>query len=186
MGLANPGERYARTRHSAGAWVIAELTARHGARLRTARRSHAATAELRIDGHLVAVAVPSTFMNESGRAVVPLLRRYGIENLERLVVAHDELDLPVGAMKLKLGGGMAGNNGLKSVRDHIRSDAFARIRIGIGKPPPGAMSGRDYVLRPPAKAEQPDIDSAVASAADAVEFLAASDIESAMNRFNRS
>jgi len=184
VGLGNPGESYARTRHNAGAWALQELADRHHVRLRPARRTHAATAELRIDGSLVAAAVPSTFMNDSGRAIPPLLRRYGIEALDRLVIVHDELDLGVGTIKLKLGGGMAGNNGLKSIRDHLRSDAFARIRIGIGKPLAGSMSGRDYVLRPPSPAEQPELDRAVGLAVDAIEFLACNDITKAMNRFN--
>ncbi|MEZ5167079.1 MAG: hypothetical protein R2695_11550 [Acidimicrobiales bacterium] len=89
-------------------------------------------------------------MNDSGRAVVALVRRHGIEDLSRLVVIHDELDLPVGRLKVKLGGGLAGNNGLKSVRASLRSDEFVRVRIGVGKPAPDTMSGADYVLRRPA------------------------------------
>lgn len=184
VGLGNPGERYARTRHNAGAWVVQELADRHRASLRPARRAHALAAELRIDDRLVAVAIPSTYMNDSGRAMPPLLRRYGITELDRLMIVHDELDLGVGVVRLKLGGGMAGNNGLKSIRSHLRSDAFGRIRVGIGKPLPGAMSGRDYVLRPPSQAERPELDRAVGKAADALEFLACNDIAEAMNRFN--
>ena len=123
-------------------------------------------------------------MNESGKAVVPLVRRFGIEDLSRLVIVHDELDLPVGRLKVKFGGGLAGNNGLKSIRASLRSDEFARIRIGVGKPESGTMSGADYVLRRPTRREKPDIDRTVSGAADAIEFLAGSDIESAMNRFN--
>lgn len=184
VGLGNPGEEYAQTRHNAGAWVIDELVRRHGGRLRRGRRDFAAVDELRIGSHRVAVAIPSTYMNESGKAVVPLVRRFGIDDLSRLVIVHDELDLPVGRLKVKFGGGLAGNNGLKSVRSSLRSDEFARIRIGVGKPESGTMSGADYVLRRPARREKPDIDRTVSEAADAIEFLAGSDIESAMNRFN--
>jgi PTH1 family peptidyl-tRNA hydrolase len=184
VGLGNPGEDYAQTRHNAGAWVIDELVRRHGGRLRRGRRDFAAVDELRIGTHRVAVAIPSTFMNESGKAVAPLVRRFGIEDLSRLVIVHDELDIPVGRIKVKLGGGLAGNNGLKSVRASLRSDAFARIRIGVGKPESGTMSGADYVLRRPSRAERPEIDRTVNDAADAVEFLAGNDIEATMNRFN--
>lgn len=184
VGLGNPGEDYAQTRHNAGVWVIEELVRRHGGRLTRGKRDHAETDELRIGPRRLAVAVPSTFMNESGRAVAPLVRRYGIEDLSRLVIVHDELDLPVGRLKVKFGGGLAGNNGLKSVRAHLRSDAFARIRIGVGKPEPGTMKGSDYVLRRPARSERPELERVVGVAADAVEFLVENDIEATMNRFN--
>ena len=184
VGLGNPGDDYARTRHHAGTWVVEELVRRHGGRLRRSRREHADSDELRIGERLVAVAVPTTYMNESGRAVAPLVKRHGIEDLSRLVIVHDEIDLPVGRMKVKLGGGLAGNNGLKSVRAHVRSDGFTRIRIGVGKPEPGTMKGSDYVLRRPARSERPELERIVERAADAVEFLARADIESAMNRFN--
>ncbi len=184
VGLGNPGEQYAQTRHNAGVWVIDELVRRHGGRLRSGRRDHAVSDELRVGPHRLAVAVPTTYMNESGRAVVPLVRRYGIDDLSRLVVVHDELDLPVGRLKVKLGGGMAGNNGLKSIRSHLRTDEFARIRIGVGKPEPGTMKGSDYVLRRPVRAERPELDTVVAEAADAIEYLLEGDIEGAMNRFN--
>jgi len=184
VGLGNPGEEYAQTRHNAGAWVIDELVRRHGGRLRRGRRDNALSDELRVGARRLAVATPTTYMNESGRAVGPLVRRYGIHDLHRLVVIHDELDLPVGRMKLKFGGGMAGNNGLKSIRDHLRTDEFARIRIGVGKPEPDTMKGRDYVLRRPARSERPELERVVSEAADAIEYLLDGDIEAAMNRFN--
>ncbi|MEM7142448.1 MAG: aminoacyl-tRNA hydrolase [Actinomycetota bacterium] len=186
VGLANPGDEYAQTRHNAGAWVIHELVSRHGGKLTRGKRDFAEADELRIGGSRLAVAIPTTYMNESGKAVAPLVRRYGIEDLSRLVIVHDELDLPVGRLKVKLGGGLAGNNGLKSVRAHLRADAFARIRIGVGKPEPGTMKGADYVLRRPARSERPELDRVVGEAADAIEFLLENDIEATMNRFNRS
>ncbi len=184
VGLGNPGPEYAHTRHNAGQWVINELIRRHGGRLRGKRQGHSTADELTIGEHRVAVAIPTTYMNESGRAIRPLLRRYGVANLERLVIVHDELDLPVGRMKLKHGGGIAGNNGLRSIRSHLRDDSFTRIRIGIGKPVPGTMKGRDYVLRRPGRAEQNELDRVISCAADALEFLAGNDINEAMNRFN--
>lgn len=184
VGLGNPGDDYARTRHNAGVWVIEELVRRHGGKLTRAKREHADTDELRVADKRLAVAVPTTYMNESGRAVAPLVRRYGIEDLSRLVIVHDELDLPVGRLKVKFGGGLAGNNGLKSVRASLRSDAFTRIRLGVGKPESGTMSGADYVLRRPARSERPELERVVGVAADAVEHLLVSDVEATMNRFN--
>ncbi|MEQ8840859.1 MAG: aminoacyl-tRNA hydrolase [Acidimicrobiales bacterium] len=186
VGLGNPGPDYAQTRHNAGVWVIDELVARHGGKLSRGRREHADSDELRVGDKRLAVAVPTTYMNESGRAVLPLVRRFGIDDFSKLVIVHDELDLPVGRLKVKFGGGLAGNNGLKSVRAHLHSDEFARIRIGVGKPEAGTMKGSDYVLRRPARSERPELDRVVGVAADAVEHLLDADIEATMNRFNAS
>lgn len=184
VGLGNPGEEYAQTRHNAGAWVVEELVRRHGGRLTRGSRDHAISEELHIGGKRLAVAVPTTYMNESGRAVGPLVRRFGIDDLSRLVIVHDELDLPVGRLKVKLGGGLAGNNGLKSVRAHLHSDEFARIRIGVGKPAPGTMKGADYLLRRPARSERPELERMVGEASNAVEHLVDHDIEATMNLYN--
>lgn len=186
VGLGNPGEEYAQTRHNAGAWVVHELVRRHGGRLTRGKRDHSESDEVRVGMKRLALAVPTTYMNESGRAVLPLVRRYGIDDLSRLVIVHDEIDLPVGRLKVKFGGGLAGNNGLKSVRAHLHTDEFSRIRIGVGKPEPGTMTGADYVLRRPARRERPELDRIVELAADAVEHLLANDIEATMNRFNAS
>jgi len=185
VGLGNPGDDYAQTRHNVGFWVVDELARRHGGRLRRGKREHAESDVLRIGDKLVVVARPATFYNEAGRAVGALVKRHGINEFSRLVMVHDELDLEVGRMKLKLGGGLAGNNGLKSVRAHLRTDEFSRLRIGIGKPEHGTMAGRDYVLKRPSRADRPVLEEIVADAADAIEFLAVSDIEAAMNRYNR-
>ena len=186
IGLGNPGEQYAQTRHNAGFWVVDELVRRHGGRLRRGKRDHAESDVVRVGDKLVAVAVPVTYYNEAGRAAGALVKRHGITDLSRLLVVHDELDLPVGRMKLKIGGGLAGNNGLKSIRAHLRADGFARLRLGVGKPESGTMTGRDWVLKRPARAERPILEGIVADAADAVEYLAVSDIEATMNRFNGS
>ncbi|MFT5202435.1 MAG: PTH1 family peptidyl-tRNA hydrolase [Candidatus Aldehydirespiratoraceae bacterium] len=186
VGLGNPGDEYADTRHNAGVWVINELVRRHGGKLSRAKKEHAETAELRVGLKRLVVAVPTTYMNESGRAVGAMVRRHGIEDLSRLVIVHDELDLPVGRLKVKFGGGMAGNNGLKSIRDHLRADEFSRIRLGVGKPAPDTMKGADYVLRRPARSERPELARIVNEAADAVEHLLDADIEASMNRFNAS
>ena len=182
VGLGNPGDEYAGTRHNVGADVIALLSERHGGRLR-AGKELARSGEVRIGGRLVALAFPQTYMNESGRSVSALVRRHGIEDLHRLVIVHDELDLPVGRIQVKEGGGIAGHNGLRSIRDHLHSTDFLRVRIGIGHPP-GRTEGADYVLRRPSKAEREELAVVVQEAADAVEAILGDGAAVAMNRFN--
>ena len=183
VGLGNPGDEYSRTRHNAGRWVVDELVRRHDGRLRRARRLQASVCEVRVLQRRMAVAAPVTWMNESGRAVAPLVRRFGIGDLERLVVVHDELDLPVGRLKIKVGGGLAGHKGLVSIRAHLRSDAFTRVRVGVGKPDMTPKGG-EYVLKRPGRAEQAELERTVARAADAVECFLEHGLEVTMNRFN--
>lgn len=183
MGLGNPGEDYARTRHNAGMWVVDELVRRHDGRLRRARRQQAMVCELRVLQRRLAVAAPVTWMNESGRAVAPLVRRFGIDDLGRLVVVHDELDLPVGRLRVKTGGGLAGHKGLASIRAHLRSDAFTRVRVGVGKPD-STPRGGEYVLKRPSRSERNELDQVVDRAADAVECFLEHGLEVTMNRFN--
>lgn len=181
VGLGNPGDEYAHTRHNVGAEVVEALAKRHGARLRKARE-RALVDEVTIGGRRVALAVPLVYMNESGLAVRPLVRRYGVDP-ERLVVVHDELDLPVGALKLKAGGGLAGHNGLRSIRAHLHTADFLRVRIGVGKPT-SKERGADHVLSRFSKRERAEIDVAIERAADAVEMIATDGIDAAMNRFH--
>jgi len=141
-------------------------------------------AELRLGDRRLVLAFPQTFYNDSGLAVAALARRHGIDDLGRLVVVHDELDLPAGRMQVKEGGGLAGNKGLASIRSHIHSPDFLRVRIGVGKPP-GRMDGADHVLRRPGKAERAELDVVVEEAADAVETILVEGADAAMNRFNR-
>lgn len=182
VGLGNPGADYAATRHNAGARVVTLLAERHGGRLRLGKE-RALSDEVRIDGERVALAFPQTFYNDSGLAVAALVRRHGIDDLHRLVVVHDELDLPPGTLKVKVGGGLAGNNGLRSIRAHLHSTDFVRIRIGVGKPP-GRQDGADHVLRRPAKVEQADFEVTINEAADAVELILTEGADAAMTRFN--
>jgi PTH1 family peptidyl-tRNA hydrolase len=182
VGLGNPGTEYAHTRHNVGAETVELLAARHGGRLRVTKEQ-ALVAEVRIARARVVLAFPQTYMNDSGRSVGLLLRRHGIEDLAGLVVIHDELDLPPGRVKLKHGGGLAGHNGLKSIKAHLHSDAFRRVRIGVGKPP-GRQSGADYVLRRRGKADQAELDVAIVEAADAVESILVDGFDAAMNRVN--
>lgn len=182
VGLGNPGSSYVGTRHNVGVEVVALLAGRHGVSLRKSKQL-ALACELRIAGELLAMACPQTYMNESGQSVVLLLHRYGIDDPARLVVIHDELDLPVGTIRVKEGGGLAGHNGLRSVADHLGTQDFLRIRIGVGKPP-GRQKGADYVLRRPPKEEAEEIAVTVGQAADAVEVVLAEGVEAAMGRFN--
>ena len=182
VGLGNPGEQYARTRHNVGAEVVAELAVRGGATLKRSKE-RALTAEVVRSDRRLALAFPQTFYNESGSATLLLTRRYGIDDPGRIVIVHDELDLPPGTIRVKLGGGLAGNNGLKSVKAHLKTEEFVRIRLGVGKPP-GGQQGADHVLRQPGKAERVELDIAIREAADAVELLAAAGVEAAMNRYN--
>lgn len=183
VGLANPGAEFAGTRHNVGGDAVAVLARRHGGGLRPEKGQRAVAAEVRLGDRLVALAVPTTYMNDSGAAVRPLLRRFGIEDPARLVVVHDELDLPPGRIRVKIGGGVAGHKGLESVRAHLHTADFVRVRIGIGKPP-GRQSGADHVLRRPSKSERELLDVAVEQAADAVEAVVAEGPEAAMNRYN--
>lgn len=181
VGLGNPGADYARTRHNVGAEVVERLARRHGARMRTGKE-RAFVDEVLIDGVRVALAIPTTYMNDSGDAVRLLAHRYGVVP-EQIVVVQDELDLPSASLKLKAGGGLAGHNGLRSIKAHLHSDAFLRVRIGVGKPE-SKDRGVDHVLKKFSKAERTEIDITLELAADAVESIAAEGIESAMNRFN--
>jgi PTH1 family peptidyl-tRNA hydrolase len=185
VGLANPGSEFAGTRHNIGAEVVRLLSERHGSGLRPEKGQAAVVEEVHLGDVRVALAVPNTYMNESGEAVRPLLRRFGIDDPAHLVVVHDELDLPPGRLRVKVGGGIAGHNGLRSVRQHLKTDDFVRVRIGIGKPP-GRQPGADFVLRRPSRQEREVLDACVVEGADAVEAIAASGADEAMNRYNGS
>jgi PTH1 family peptidyl-tRNA hydrolase len=181
VGLGNPGDEYKHTRHNVGADVVEMLAARHGGRLRKGKE-RALVDEVRIDGKRVALAVPLTYMNDSGQAVAALMRRFGVET-PRLVIVHDELDLPPATLKVKAGGGLAGHNGLRSIKSHVHADDFLRVRIGVGKPP-SKERGADHVLNRFSKRERTEIDVTLEDAADAVEVIAADGVDAAMNRYN--
>lgn len=181
VGLGNPGETYAGSRHNVGLEVVTELTKRHRCPLKRSRHD-AMVAETTLYSKRLALAFPTTFYNDAGRAVHRLVRRFGVEDPESLLVVHDELDLPPGRIRLKRGGGLAGNNGLRSIQSHLHHADFLRVRIGIGKPP---GQGVDWVLGRPSKADRLELDVAVQRAADAVERILESGIEAAMQVFNR-
>jgi len=182
VGLGNPGAEYAHTRHNVGFDAVELLAARHGGRLKKGKE-RALVAEVRIGGARVALAQPQTYMNDSGMSVVRLVRRFDVDDLHRLVIVQDELDLPTGRMKVKVGGGLAGHNGLRSIRAHLHSDDFVRVRIGVGKPP-SKDRGADHVLRRVSKAERTELDIKIQEGADAVEAIVTEGIAAAMTRFN--
>ena len=175
IGLGNPGPRYAGTRHNVGAMVVDELAARAGAALRT-HKARASAAQVRVGtgpggvpGPPAVLAVPASYMNESGGPVKALLSFFSVP-AERLVVVHDELDLDPGVVRLKRGGGEGGHNGLRSVSSALGTRDYLRVRVGIGRPP-GRMDPADYVLRDFSPAERKELPFVVGDAADAVEEL---------------
>jgi PTH1 family peptidyl-tRNA hydrolase len=183
VGLGNPGAQFAHTRHNAGADVAVVLADRFGVRLKAMKGQRAEVAEVRRAGAFLVLAVPLTYMNESGAAVGALVRRFGVADPTAVVVVHDELDLPAGRLQIKQGGGLAGHNGLKSIQAHLHSADFLRVRVGVGKPP-SAERGADHVLSRPSRAERELLDIVEREAADAVETIVAEGVEVAMNRFN--
>ncbi|MGI9576753.1 MAG: aminoacyl-tRNA hydrolase [Microthrixaceae bacterium] len=189
VGLGNPGKKYAGTRHNVGADAVNLLAARHDVRLREDNKVSAAVADVRVgDVHAgdvrVRLAVPLTYMNESGRAVSQLLRRHDLEDPSRLVIVHDELDLDPGVVKCKAGGGLAGHNGLRDIDQHLGWRDFSRVRIGVGKPPGGARHGANWVLSRVSGAEREVLAESVERAADALELIALEGIDPAMARYN--
>ena len=182
VGLGNPGGEYEHSRHNVGADVVALLAERHGGTLRRSRE-RALVAEVRIGDRRVTLAFPQTYVNLSGESVAMLVRRHGITDPARVVVVHDELDLPLGRVKVKEGGGLAGHNGLRSIKAHLHTDEFLRVRIGVDKPP-SKEQGADHVLRRLTKRDRTELDIAIQEAADAVEAIVEDGVDAAMNRFN--
>jgi PTH1 family peptidyl-tRNA hydrolase len=147
--------------------------------LRAEKGVHARAAVVTIGGSRVALATPTTYMNDSGSSVRALAARFGIAEPSSIVIVHDELDLPPGTVRLKAGGGLAGHNGLRSVQSHLHSSDFLRVRIGVGKPA-SAAQGASHVLRRPPKAVRELLATSVQTAADAVERIAADGMDAAM------
>ena len=181
VGLGNPGKAYAGNRHNIGFMALDEIARSANFPPFRARFQGLAT-EGAIGAQRVILLKPTTYMNESGDAVRRLVHRYGVAP-EQVIVVHDELDLPLAALKLKAGGGLAGHNGLRSIKSHLHDDTFLRVRIGIGKPP-SRERGADHVLDRFSKRDRTEIDVTLAQAADAVETIVADGIDAAMNRYN--
>jgi PTH1 family peptidyl-tRNA hydrolase len=182
VGLGNPGPKYAGTRHNVGEQAVRLLAERRSDAFK-AGRDNSLVAESRVGDERVVLAFPLTFMNESGRAVQALVRRYRLEDPTRLIVVHDELDLEPGVVRVKAGGGLAGHNGLRSITQHLHTQDYLRVRIGVGKPPSKEHGAGHVLSRVPAR-EREVLDVAVAIAADAVETIVTSGVEAAMRDTN--
>ena len=148
-GLGNPGDRYAATRHNAGAMVVDAMASASGERFRKARFVPVESAELTIDGRKVWLAKSLRFMNESGPSYASIAKKHEVPP-DHVIAVHDEIDLPFGALKVKIGGSTAGHNGLKSLQQALRTPDFVRVRVGVGRPP-GRQDPADFVLQPFAK-----------------------------------
>ncbi|MDH3293401.1 MAG: aminoacyl-tRNA hydrolase [Acidimicrobiia bacterium] len=183
VGLGNPGAQFEGTRHNVGADVVQTLADRAGATLKKTK-ARALAAGILLNDKRVVLAFPQTFMNNSGEAVRLLVRSFGIQEPNHIVVVHDELDLETGRLRLKEGGGLAGHNGLRSITQHLGTTGYIRLRIGVGRPPV-SQSGADYVLRRPGKADRKILDEAIEQAADALEMLTEDGVEATMAQVNR-
>jgi PTH1 family peptidyl-tRNA hydrolase len=183
VGLGNPGSRYAANRHNVGAHVVDALAARHKVAL-SRHKGSVTAARIAVGAERVPVvlAVPTTFMNVSGEPVRDLARFYKVAP-ERICVVHDELDIDFGLVRLKLGGGEGGHNGLRSISGLLGTRDYHRVRVGIGRPP-GRMDPADFVLRDFSAAERPEIAVSVVEAADAVEDLVGHGLLAAQQRFH--
>lgn len=181
VGLGNPGPEYASTRHNAGYLVVDLLAERHGARLRS-HKARADAAQIRLGGVAAVLARPRSYMNVSGPPVAALRSFFKVDPA-RVIVVHDELDIPFGAVRLKRGGGDNGHNGLRSITSSLGTRDYLRVRFGIGRPP-GRMDPADFVLRDFATPERKELPVLVDRAADAVEALVAEGLEPTQNRFH--
>jgi PTH1 family peptidyl-tRNA hydrolase len=180
VGLGNPGREYARNRHNVGFMVADELARRHGGSWRG--KFSAQVADVRLDGARIALLKPETYMNESGRSVAAAAAFYKLEP-EAVLVVHDEGDLDVGRIQVRLGGGLAGHNGLRSIAKHLKTQDFLRTRVGVGRPERGDPRPlADYVLADFDPAD--DADAIVSRAATAVETVVTSGLDEAQRRFN--
>ncbi len=186
VGLGNPGSKYSRTRHNVGFETIELLATRLNTTLKTGR-DRALFAEVSTTTNTqskhILLAMPTTYMNESGNAVGPLARRYAIVDPLKIIVVHDELDLEPGVVKVKSGGGLAGHNGLQSITQHLKTQDFLRVRIGVGKPPSKEQGGDHVLSKIPAR-ERELLDISVQVAADAVQLIVAEGLDAAMRNIN--
>lgn len=182
VGLGNPGHEYEDTRHNVGFRVIDMLAERAGARL-SDKKFKARVGRARLCGEDCLLMKPETFMNLSGEAVGPAMGFFKVPTTQ-VIVVHDELDVPLGRLKMKKGGGHGGHNGLRSLKKHLPDDGFVRLRVGIGRPPPQWESA-DYVLSKFNRDERASIDSVLDEAADAVQAILTDGVAKAMGRFNR-
>jgi peptidyl-tRNA hydrolase, PTH1 family len=183
VGLGNPGPTYAATRHNVGYLVTDALATRMGAAFKTHPSKRADVVEGRLAGERTVLGRCRSYMNESGGPVSTLTSYFDVEP-DHLVVVHDEVDLPFGGLRVKLGGGDNGHNGLRSVRQSLGTGDFFRVRLGVGRPP-GQQGVHDFVLKPYSSAERKDLPVYVEEAADAVESLLAHGLDATQSAYNR-
>ena len=183
VGLGNPGSQYERTRHNVGFVVAETLAARVGVKFSAHKRSNSDVVQARLGDRPVIIAKPRSYMNESGGPVAGLARFFSVKP-DNLIVVHDELDVDFGVVRLKLGGGEGGHNGLRSISKSLATKDYLRVRVGVGRPP-GRMDPASYVLKPFAAAERTELGIVVEEAADAVELLLKLGLEDAQNRVHR-
>lgn len=186
-GLGNPGPGYAQHRHNIGFRVVEELSNRAGARFRAPARLRSDVAEGRLgppgpDSTRLVLLKPRTFMNESGAAVAKVCRYYGV-GTDRLIAVHDELDLDLGRLRVKCGGGDNGHNGLKSIRSTLGTGDFFRVRCGVGRPP-GRQDAADFLLSNFAARDRDEVEIEIRGAADAVESVINSGLQRTQDQFN--
>lgn len=183
-GLGNPGDRYVDTRHNLGARVVDELAREAGERFRKARFVPAEVAELSLDGERVWLVKSLRYMNESGPSYASIAKKHGIAP-DHVIAVHDEIDLPLGSLRVKSGGSAAGHNGLKSLQQGLGTPDFVRVRLGVGRPP-GRKDPADHVLEPFSKRERSDAELLVEDGADAVRSSIREGLAATQDRFNRS
>lgn len=178
VGLGNPGAEYEKTRHNAGAWFVEALAQKANTNLSTNKKFHGLYSSATIEGQECHLLIPTTFMNLSGQAVQAVTNFYKISP-EQILVAHDEIDLPVGDIRLKFDGGHGGHNGLRDIISHLSTNKFYRLRIGVGHPGNSKLV-HDYVLHPPKKSEKELIDDAIQNAEGIIPKMLNGEFQKAM------
>lgn len=182
VGLGNPGQEYERTRHNAGAWFVFELAHSKHLTLKHEKKYQAMHAQTSINGHECHLLIPTTFMNLSGQSVKAVASYYKIPP-EAILVAHDEIDIPAGDIRLKFNGGHGGHNGLRDIIRHLNTNQFHRLRIGVGHPGTSEEVA-DYVLNPPKKAERELINTALENAQRVFPLVLDGEFQKAMNELH--
>lgn len=185
VGLANPGKEYENTRHNAGAWFVQSLADYANINLKPTTKFQGLHGQANLHGQQCHLIIPTTYMNHSGQAVKALANYYKVSP-ENILIAHDDIDLPVGTVRLKLDGGDGGHNGLRDIVRHLGTKKFHRLRIGVGRPARGGGGGDvvDYVLKNPSKADRQKIDDALARADQVLPLLVDGEIEKAMQQLH--
>jgi PTH1 family peptidyl-tRNA hydrolase len=182
VGLANPGAEYARTRHNAGAWFVETLAAEFKSSLQHENKFHGLTGKFELNNHTCRLLIPTTYMNNSGLSILSLAVFYKILP-QQILIVHDELDLPVGEVRLKLAGGHGGHNGLRDIMAHLNTQDFYRLRIGIGHPG-NKDRVADYVLHAPSKEEELSIHHSIADAMKVLPDMLEGKMQQAMTKLH--